>query len=205
MNITTQIFFVLVSLSSFVTSCDSTSKTDTKGNSTDAKTKETINKAMRESGVLLPSGIETIDAQQVIADEASARSLTGGREIFSDMHNQGVTLLPKNSAPLRLTKEASPEETTKPVPQDNNQCPEPKVVCAKACATATAQAYAAAYAHASATACAWAEAWACVFTVKPFTQVCSWAKSQACSTAFSLAFAASLSVDTQTVCAEQCK
>jgi hypothetical protein len=191
--------------------CDAARQDSAPMSQTDDSKTMSIKQNLVKSGALMPEDQEKTDAAQAHRDEQAARQKTGDRGLFTEMHQeQGITLNPRSNNTLNLETQVDiiPEtKTSTPLPGEPNPsgpCQERQAICVQACATAHAQAAAFAFAHASATACAWAEAWACVFTVQPFTRVCSWARSQACSTAFAAAFGAGYATDTKTVCAQQC-
>jgi hypothetical protein len=205
------ILLLLFMVSMTLQSCDSASKSPSAVNNSDDTNRTSIRQSLLNSGAMMPGEKETVDASQAQRDEHAARQIEGDRGVFSTMHrDDGITLKPQNKSSMALAEgdetipvTRNPTVINTPIAGDNT-CTERQAICVQACATAHAQAVAFAFAHASVTACAWAEAWACVFTVSPFTRVCSWARSQACSTAFASAFAFGYASDTKTVCDRQC-
>jgi hypothetical protein len=66
-------------------------------------------KALRESGVMMPGKLVEVDQTEAVGAEESARGTSGGRGAFAPMHDGGVTLLPVASS-LMLTENGDAQE-----------------------------------------------------------------------------------------------
>ncbi len=219
---------ILFAMTFVVALASACSQDDSRSDSQSISEKDykSLRQSLATANVPLPEANEIVSPTTAARDTAIARHKVGDR-LFNDAHADGsLTQLPKTPTTLSLADRecvspnaltlvdsapypidlqcrdiiAQPEPTADP---EAEVCPE-KGACVTACAEASATAVALAFAQASATACAFAEAWACVFTFRPFTRACSWARSEACATAFASAFAIGFAHDHQVQCKTAC-